>query len=183
MFGGASLVADRNQRIKNSVVHAVELAFFSNLDGHVGTFKVKQHNGDKVAIYDQTQDDPIVVGGRKDAIKWLEDHLLTEVPAVKPAADTTYQNKTIRAVLDGSTSIGPASIGAKVKIGDYEVAKQLQQYYPRLLEGRSFYSILNVVRRHRAAKRKANPEKYETLVQATIREARERAVTAVPAGA
>lgn len=82
MFGGASLVTDRNQRIKNSVVHAVESAFFSNLDGAVGTFKVKQHNGDKVAIYDQTQADPIVVGGRQDAINWLEEHLLTEVPAV-----------------------------------------------------------------------------------------------------
>lgn len=70
-------------------------------------------------------------------------------------SDNEYQNQTIREVLDGSKDTGPVLNGSSVKTGDYEAAKQLKEFYKISLRGRTFYSVLNVVRRHRAAKRKA----------------------------
>lgn len=70
-------------------------------------------------------------------------------------SNNEYQNQTIREVLDGSKDTGPVLNGSSVKTGDYEAAKQLKEFYKISLRGRTFYSVLNVVRRHRAAKRKA----------------------------
>lgn len=66
-----------------------------------------------------------------------------------------YQNRMVRKVLDGSSDTGLALYGGRIKTGDYEAAKQLKEYYVFLLANRSFYSVLNVVRRHRSAKRRA----------------------------
>lgn len=71
MFASAGLVTDKHQRIDNAIVNAVESAFFSNIDGHVGPYTIMQHNGNQVAVYYGTDKDYTVLGGRQDILNWL----------------------------------------------------------------------------------------------------------------